>query len=188
VESIKDVLKNDPHHAYLFVGERTQLLPSVLESVQAAWNIDVQGNPDCIAFERDSFGIDDARELLQFVSGRTFSGGKRILIISFYSITIEAQNALLKILEEPKESTHFLILVPYEDMLLPTVRSRMISLAFGRKRISDETLAEKFLSTPKSKRLLLIKDIIEKKDKEHALLLLGQLEKIILIRCFPWSS
>jgi hypothetical protein len=51
--------------------------------------------------------------------------GRRIIIIDgAHQLTTEAQNALLKVLEEPPPSTVFLLLTVHPEALLPTVRSR----------------------------------------------------------------
>jgi DNA polymerase III delta prime subunit len=46
-------------------------------------------------------------------------------------LTLTAQNALLKSLEEPKRSGVFILLVESEEHLLPTIRSRSAILRFG---------------------------------------------------------
>ena len=51
---------------------------------------------------------------------------RKIFIIETDAITNEAQNALLKIFEEPQKGTHFFIIIPSEVTLLPTLLSRML--------------------------------------------------------------
>ena len=46
----------------------------------------------------------------------------------------EAQNALLKTLEEPPPASVFILVTSRPDVLLPTVRSRCQRLRFGRSR------------------------------------------------------
>jgi DNA polymerase III subunit delta' len=52
------------------------------------------------------------------------SGDRKIFIIKAFSITHEAQNSLLKTLEDPVPGTGFILLIPCADRLLPTLRSR----------------------------------------------------------------
>ncbi len=52
----------------------------------------------------------------------------------------EAQNALLKTLEEPPSASMFVLVTARPDMLLPTVRSRCQLLRFGQLR-ADEVAA-----------------------------------------------
>jgi len=67
--------------------------------------------------------IDDVRgvKLLQ----NEKSTELKIFIISFHTATLEAQNALLKILEEPSGQTIFIIVSDHYDTLLPTLHSRI---------------------------------------------------------------
>lgn len=68
--------------------------------------------------------IDDIRELYQ--QTRTFTAEKRVIIIDTgeKSMTTGAQNAFLKLLEEPREGTYFIIATHHVDQLLPTITSR----------------------------------------------------------------
>lgn len=49
---------------------------------------------------------------------------KAVLIINAQLLTHEAQNALLKVLEEPPQSTQFILTVDTIEALLPTIHSR----------------------------------------------------------------
>lgn len=72
--------------------------------------------------------IEDIRELYQ--QTRTLTTDKRVIIIDTgeKSMTIGAQNAFLKLLEEPREGTHFIIVTHQYDQLLPTIKSRSQTL------------------------------------------------------------
>ena len=48
------------------------------------------------------------------------------------ALIVEAQNALLKTLEEPPSASVFVLVTSRPDVLLPTVRSRCQRLRFGR--------------------------------------------------------
>lgn len=73
--------------------------------------------------------IDDIRELYQ--QTRTLQTEKRVIIIDTgeKSMTPGAQNAFLKLLEEPRDGTHFIIATHQIDQLLPTVKSRSQTLS-----------------------------------------------------------
>jgi DNA polymerase III delta prime subunit len=66
-------------------------------------------------------------------------------------MTMQAQNALLKTLEEPGEGNHFFLVAPYEDILLPTLRSRM--QVYKREAERDTASPQKFLALSPVKRL-----------------------------------
>lgn len=66
--------------------------------------------------------IDQIRELYNL----TRTGGLLAIIIKdAQQMGIEAQNAFLKLLEEPPQNTHFILTAHNADSLLPTIRSRL---------------------------------------------------------------
>ena len=50
---------------------------------------------------------------------------QKVVIVTKYIFTVEAQQALLKVVEEPPQTTEFLFVVPYSLQLLPTLLSRL---------------------------------------------------------------
>ncbi len=76
-------------------------------------------------FPDPSIGIGQVRKITQLITVKTYAGGNRLIIINdMGKATTEAQNALLKILEEPPLGTYFLLTVDNADRLLPTIISR----------------------------------------------------------------
>ncbi|MBI2285212.1 hypothetical protein HYU82_00085 [Candidatus Saccharibacteria bacterium] len=76
---------------------------------------------------KQDISIDTVREITRFLRLKTPGGSairRVVLIENSQNLSIEAQNALLKILEEPNEDTMFLLTAPYELSLLPTIVSR----------------------------------------------------------------
>lgn len=74
---------------------------------------------------KKEMGIDRARELRQFVSLEPVHGRQRIALIEEAErLTVPAQNALLKVLEEPPPRAAIWLTTSTPDALLPTVRSR----------------------------------------------------------------
>lgn len=75
-----------------------------------------------------SISIEAIRELLGFTKLKIAEQNNRIkrvvVIDEAHSMTSEAQNALLKLLEEPPEGTLILLNVAFIQGLLPTIRSR----------------------------------------------------------------
>ncbi|BCZ19255.1 DNA polymerase III subunit delta' HolB [Helicobacter sp. NHP19-012] len=51
--------------------------------------------------------------------------GQKAFLIATPSLNIFAQNALLKILEEPPKNTFFILITKHPSALLPTIRSRL---------------------------------------------------------------
>ena len=77
--------------------------------------------------------VDQIRELVdRRLSLRRFEGRHRFAIVDpADAMNPQAQNALLKTLEEPPEDTTLVLLAAAPDALLPTVRSRCLRLPFA---------------------------------------------------------
>ncbi|KGI57064.1 DNA polymerase III subunit delta' [Campylobacter sp. MIT 97-5078] len=60
---------------------------------------------------------------------------EKIIIIMAKAFRIEAQNFLLKLLEEPPRNIKFLIISPSKNLLLPTIRSRLICENLKPKKV-----------------------------------------------------
>ena len=83
--------------------------------------------------ETGTIKIEQAREIVDRASYRPFEGRTRIVIIDEADTLVrQAQNALLKTLEEPPPGSVFILVSSRPDALLPTVRSRCPRLRFGR--------------------------------------------------------
>ena len=74
-------------------------------------------------YEKEDFLLDDAKELIKEAYIAEVST-KYLLVLS-RTYRMEAQNALLKILEEPPAHIVFILVAPSKTALLPTVRSRL---------------------------------------------------------------
>lgn len=74
-------------------------------------------------FEREDFKIDDAKEVIAQSYLTREKESLIILVANKYNHA--AQNALLKILEEPPSKIQFILIAKNKNALLPTIRSRM---------------------------------------------------------------
>jgi len=82
--------------------------------------------------------IDQVRDAIERAAYRPFEGRRRVVILDDAdTVNAEAQNALLKTLEEPPAASTFILVTSRPDMLLPTVRSRCQRLRFGRLSPAD---------------------------------------------------
>jgi DNA polymerase III subunit delta' len=82
--------------------------------------------------------LDQVREAIDRTGYRPFEGRTRVIIIDRAdAMLIEAQNALLKTLEEPPSTSRFVLVTSRPDVLLPTVRSRCQRLRFGRLSVQE---------------------------------------------------
>ena len=72
-----------------------------------------------------SFGVDDVREIIDEVNKKPFEGDKKVIIIhQGNKLTIQAQNALLKTIEEPPTEVYIIILCENLELILDTIKSR----------------------------------------------------------------
>lgn len=168
------------HHACLVEGEKEEVFVGLCDMLEKEMNFPTKGNPDFWHGEFETFGIDDGRGIKELQTRKSITHDKQIFVISAKFFTTEAQNSLLKVFEEPTEGTHFFIITPNAETLLPTLRSRMLIISEPRSNLDSRlgsTLAEEFLRSGKAKRLELLKDIIEEKDKSAAISFLDNLER-----------
>lgn len=171
------------HHAYAFEGEKTSIVPHLFNFLEKDFDFEIKNNPDFFYQEFETFTIDDGRAL-QERHGRRAISGKKIFVISTRFVTGEAQNALLKIFEEPSEGTHFFLVMPNVQVLIPTLRSRLVIVGQTESDVVDaksdiKILAKKFISMGMAERLVVVKNIIEEKDKGKAIDFATALEEIL---------
>jgi DNA polymerase III subunit delta' len=82
--------------------------------------------------------IDDVREVLRQVGYKPFEARRRVIVFdSADALNREAQNALLKTLEEPPPSSMLILVTPQPGVLLDTVRSRCPMVRFGPLGVSE---------------------------------------------------
>lgn len=87
---------------------------------------DVLYHPDILYFSSDSkLGIEQARKIKEHFSLKPYSAkGRAVVLEDAANLTVEAQNALLKILEELPKEALFILGADSDSKLLPTVVSR----------------------------------------------------------------
>jgi DNA polymerase III delta prime subunit len=115
-------------------------------------------NPDFHALSKgkESIGIEDVKKLQKEMVYQPYQEQFQIgVIFNAHNLTTEAQNALLKTLEEQPATTEYILLVNNERNLLPTIISRGIrhyvktgapkkEARAGRPEVLDMDLIEQF--------------------------------------------
>ena len=109
-------------------------------------------HPDLFYFSPDkkaSMGVETVRDIKKSLFFMPNDGDRKVYIIDdAQKMTVQAQNALLKFIEEPPASVLFFIVADKKESLLPTVvsRTRIISLA-----PSDNADIRRFLTSESKK-------------------------------------
>jgi len=85
-----------------------------------------------------SLKVEDVEELQRAMTNRAYEGGRRVYILeSAHLLTQQAQNKLLKTLEEPPENVTLMLLVSHTAPLLTTVISRCQQIRMQRIPAGD---------------------------------------------------
>ena len=152
------VMNLPQHHAILLESSNrnalSDLLFSELQSLSPAHRF----------FNQTVLNIDNAREIISWA--QTPYSEEKIAILSFHTIGLEAQNALLKLFEEPK-GVRFILITGNIGSLIGTVLSR-VYLIKEKDNLEKTNDAELFLSTSHGLRMKLpcVVNIISRVDEE----------------------
>lgn len=167
VNSLKAVLKDDSaRHAYIFAGPEgigkrmvAKIFASALlcggsnsfakcENCQSCRLFESGTNPDFYIVEAEgtSISVDEIRRMQHDISIRPMYSAKKVyLIAEGDKMTVQAQNCLLKTLEEPPGYAVIILTATNSNSLLETIRSR--SILYNFKKNTDEELKTCILNT-----------------------------------------
>lgn len=112
---------------------------------RACKSFENNNNPDIIIIDEqdESIKTEQIKELVKNVLEKPIQGEKKIYIINnSENMTREAQNSLLKTLEEPPEYVIVILITSNENLLLNTIKSRCIKFQF--QNLSDEEIKQYF--------------------------------------------
>ncbi len=143
------------HHAYLIEGSYDAIRGEIFKFLKP---LEVA---EFIEIKTDSFKIEDARNLKSLGAEKSFSSGRKIFIIAANNILREAQNAMLKLFEEPIPDTHFFMIVPDAKSLLRTLVSRFFVVSTTLDPVYEPE-SEKFLAMLPARRIDFIKEKMSK--------------------------
>ncbi len=157
------------HHAFVIEAEGEEGIRLAQEHA-ATQGLATLNNPDVIVLRYGLLSVDDARRMTAIASQAPLSGDTKALIIAASRAYHEAQNALLKVFEEPVPGTLLYLVLPSLGALLPTLRSRVQVLSLAKNSQKKTALPEEvetFLRAPKEKRSAFIKKLTSGKDEEE---------------------
>lgn len=158
-EDLKLVLKNQNiSHSYLFIGNKgigkSEFAKEFAKGIlcqneqkpcltcKSCIEFDNQNNPDFYYIglgEESSIKIETIRQMQKRIQELPIVSNRKVYIIddSDY-MTKEAQNSLLKTIEEPPEFVTVILITSNENKILNTIQSRCLKINF--KAIKDEQL------------------------------------------------
>jgi DNA polymerase III delta prime subunit len=119
--------------SFLLVGSDEQQLSEQITSLCAKWQvsaidtvlIDPSTDGERADKKTTSIGIKEIRQLQKSIYLKPLQSTHKAVILKHAELlTHEAQNALLKTLEEPPDNTLIMLCTYSEDILLPTIQSR----------------------------------------------------------------
>ena len=125
----KRVLNNHLSHAHLIVGP-DGIGKSIVAKIFAMKILGKSEDKDYVDIvsykpKKASFGVDEVREIIVEVNKKPYEGDKKVIIIhEGNKLTIQAQNALLKTIEEPPKGVYIIILSESLEIMLDTIQSR----------------------------------------------------------------
>jgi len=137
----------NPVHAYLFVGppgstkdEAARAFAAALlsggddETARDARLALAGAHPDVREVERAgaSISADQAREIVRQAALAPVEGDRKVMILhEFHLLDANGAGRLLKTIEEPPASTHFVVLADFVPADLVTIASRCVRVEFG---------------------------------------------------------
>jgi DNA polymerase III delta' subunit len=93
---------------------------------------DLEKDADKALAKQREWRVETIREICHEMQRRSFGGGwKAAIVDEAERMNVEAQNSLLKMLEEPPDKTLWILVSSQPGKLLPTIRSRTQTIAFG---------------------------------------------------------
>lgn len=190
----KIVQNNNILHSYLFLGKegigKKEIAKEFAKQIlcltkkencdcKSCICFETQNHPDIqiINEESETIKIGTIRDMIQTVYEKPILSNKKIYIINDSDkMTKEAQNSLLKTLEEPPEYIVMILIASNSDMILNTIKSRCTKIVFDKltnKEIQEILTTKEIENTNISENMYELFDgsinkalkILEKKDK-----------------------
>ena len=160
-ESLEEAINsNNISHSYIFtgiqgIGKRLfarEYAKNIMcinsgkcnEECDSCLKFNSNSNTDFQEIEPDgkSIKIEQIRKMQEHVSKKPIISNRKVYIINdAEQMTEEAQNCLLKTLEEPPQYAVIILIASNENKLLATIKSRCVTIKFNR--ISDGELKKK---------------------------------------------
>jgi DNA polymerase III delta prime subunit len=182
------------HHAWILEGIDTSVMAEWLKDAVSQLIGQSLGNdyfhPNVLWLKKETpYTIDNVRTAISFLEKTSWDGGWKICVIEEADrLNLQAQNALLKIIEEPTEYTIIFLTSKRIGMLLPTLYSRALVMTLSNNetsKVSESDVLQKewidavydILMNQRYEKLFMLQDKLTKEefdtDTQAALVLQG---------------
>jgi len=188
MNTLDKLLPQDLYHSYVVEGDTFATSEELIALLKNRGLITADSH-NLFWGKYDSFSVADSQEIRIWHNERpSKKGDKKICILSASFINHDAERTLLKMIEEPKDDTHFFIVVPDASALLDTIRSRVHVIKLSHYGDKDwEVKAQEFINKDLKSRFDIIDKLIKlyKNDegnnnlRAQAIKFLNELEKIL---------
>lgn len=153
------------HHAYLATGDIEAGIAAARAFAADTLGLTGSDNPDLILLRHGHLSVEEARRVTALAS-QSALGDTKLIILACERLFHEAQNALLKVFEEPPQGTTLVLVVPAEGQVLPTLRSRLLPLP---RAGGDASECHPFVAASDTERKKLVDKLLarSKSDKDE---------------------
>ena len=180
VSSLQNMLKKgNPPHTYLFVGGSGCGKTTIARIL--ATDLGCNGNDYREINAADFRGIDSVREIIQSAKYKPLEGKSKVYMIDeCHKLTTDAQNAMLKILEDTPDHVYFILATTDPQKLIATVKSRAVQ--YSMNPLSDMEMMRLLKVTIKKEKESVDKEVLEQMIQDsmgHPRAAMNILEKVL---------
>lgn len=153
-----------------------------ITSIKSHFTKVISSEFEVFEFNYDIILVDHAREIIDLANRKIGADKKTFFFVRTNSINMQAQNSLLKSLEEPTKGLHFFFVMPEINNILPTVISR--AFVVHEEKESQKIVDETFLTLKIGEQISYVEKIAGdikdgKKTKQDALNFVDSLIEIL---------
>ncbi len=166
MKNLDKIFPKKLYHSYVIEGDPNILPNKIIELLKKRGELE-EKSPNLLIQEYESFAIKDSVVIKEWHSKLALGSRKKFCILSTKFINREAEQSLLKIIEEPGLDTHIFIIIPDSSVLLDTIISRVQVIKIteeGENEMGE--VAKLFISSKIKEKLTLVDKFIKENTEE----------------------
>ena len=169
--------------SFLFIGTQAERIARAERYVCEELGVVLERNPDVMRVLHGDIKVEDAEQIRAHMSRAPF-GEKIVCFVDIERATQQAQNALLKVFEEPHERACVICMAPSRVVLLPTILSRLHEVSVETETASqtdtlDTVQARAFLAGTPVQRSEIVQKILKEHDRIVTKRFVDMLEQLL---------